>query len=248
MPRFLVAAVLAALVVAAPAQASWTKVVNDRFDSGGVPDHWHLYDGPYGSDPHNCASPSHASVSDGYLHMRMSYEQSGPCGAGWYTAGMMLDKAFGAVDQRVAVKWRIVPDGVSSHRIIPMRFPNDDPWPAGGEQDLCEGGGLDGCSTFLHYGDVAPGEQVWHPYGNLDLTNWHVMGFVVKNNAMSSWIDNWVTPAWLYWGTATTLPDTVKRVVLQQECHPAGCPDTTTGSEDIQIDWITVSNWTPDTG
>lgn len=248
MLRLLVAAALGALALAAPAHATWTKVVDDQFNSGGVPDHWHLYDGPYGSGSHNCASPSHAFVADGYLHMRMSYEDSGPCGPGWYTAGMMIDRAFGAVDQRVVLRWRIVPNGVRSHWIIPMRFPNDDPWPAGGEQDLCEGGGLNGCSTFLHYGDVAPGDQVWHSYDDLDLTQWHAMGFVVRSNAVGSWIDDWVTPAWLYWGNATTVPDTVKRVVLQQECRPTGCPDTNTGSQEIQIDWISISNWTPSTG
>jgi hypothetical protein len=31
-------------------------------------------------------------------------------------------------------------------------------------------------------------------------------------------------------------------VVLQQECRPSGCPAETTGTEDIQIDWITVDN------
>jgi hypothetical protein len=45
---------------------------------------------------------------------------------------------------------------------------------------------------------------------------------------------------WTYKGTSTTLPDTLKRVVLQQECQDSGCPDGTTGTEDIQIDWITV--------
>jgi hypothetical protein len=31
-------------------------------------------------------------------------------------------------------------------------------------------------------------------------------------------------------------------VVLQQECRSSGCPAGTTGTEDIQIDWITVDN------
>jgi hypothetical protein len=39
-----------------------------------------------------------------------------------------------------------------------------------------------------------------------------------------------------------TLPDTVKQVVLQQECEHQGCPSGTAGTEDIQIDWITIDN------
>jgi hypothetical protein len=46
---------------------------------------------------------------------------------------------------------------------------------------------------------------------------------------------------WTFSGDATTLPDTLKHVVLQQECQ-SSCPSGTTGSEDIQIDWITVDN------
>ena len=53
----------------APAAAGWVNVVNDQFSSGGVPAHWHRYDTPYGSAPHNCPAPSHASVSGGSMHM-----------------------------------------------------------------------------------------------------------------------------------------------------------------------------------
>jgi hypothetical protein len=37
------------------------------------------------------------------MHLLMRHETSGRCRAGWYTAGMMLDRAFASVDQRVAV-------------------------------------------------------------------------------------------------------------------------------------------------
>ena len=66
----------------APAAAGWVNVVNDQFSSGGVPAHWRRYDGPYGSAPHNCATPSHVSVSGGSMHLLMRYEASGRCGAG----------------------------------------------------------------------------------------------------------------------------------------------------------------------
>jgi len=215
-------------------------IVNDTFDSGGVPDHWHLYDGPYGSGPRNCASPEHASVSGGVMHMRMSYEPSGDCGPGWYTAGMMIDKSLGGVDQRIDVRWRVVSDGVRSHRVIPMRWPQSGSWPSAGEEDFCEGSGLSGCSTFLHYGATAPGSQVVREM-NADLTAWHTMSFRRRGNLVTAWLDtSEAGPLWSYTGDPVSLPPTFKRTVLQQECRSGGCPSGQTGSEDIQIDWIRI--------
>jgi hypothetical protein len=222
----------------APPSAGWTVVVNDQFNAGGVPSHWGLYDGPYGSGPHNCATPSHVSVSGGSMHMLMAYEASGDCGAGWYTGGMQIDQSFGAIDQRVTVRFRIVRDGVSGHHIIPMRWPDTAPWPAGGEEDYCEGSSLTGCSTYLHYG--SSNSQVSHDY-SFDLTQWHVVRFTRLDHRITAYVDDMSTPIWSYSGSASTLPDTVKRTVLQQECK-SSCPSGTSGSEDIQIDWITIEN------
>jgi hypothetical protein len=215
-------------------------VVNDQFSSGGVPAHWHRYDTPYGSAPHNCATPSHASVSGGSMHLLMRHETSGRCGAGWYTAGMMLDRAFASVDQRVTVRFRVVSGGVSGHHIIPMRFPPGVPWPQGGEEDYCEGDGSSGCFTFLHYGDKAT-TQVWHRHA-FDLSQWHTVRFERRDHVVKAHIDDLGTPVWTYRASSRTLPDTKKQVVLQQECRASGCPPGTAGTEVIQIDWITVDN------
>jgi hypothetical protein len=222
------------------ATEGWVNVVNDQFSSGGVPAHWTRYDGPYGSGPRNCATPSHASVSGGSMHMLMRYEASGRCGAGWYTAGMMLDRAFASVDQRVTVRFRVVSGGVSGHHIIPMRFPPTARWPQGGEEDYCEGSGSSGCHTFLHYGDKAS-TQVLHRHA-FDLSRWHTVRFERRNHVVKAYIDDLRTPVWTYRGLSRTLPDTKKQVVLQQECRSSGCPAGTTGTEDIQIDWITIDN------
>jgi len=222
------------------AAAGWVNVVNDQFDSGGVPAHWRRYDGPYGSAPHNCAAPSHVSVSGGSMHLLMRHEASGRCGAGWYTAGMMLDRAFAGVDQRVTVRFRVVGGGVSGHHIIPMRFPPGAPWPQSGEEDYCEGDGSSGCFTFLHYGDTAS-TQVWHRHA-FDLSRWHTVRFERRDHVVKAYIDDLTTPVWTYSGSSRTLPDTKKQVVLQQECRASGCPPGTAGTEDVQIDWITIDN------
>jgi hypothetical protein len=215
----------------------WTNVVNDRFDSGGVPGHWGLYDGPYGSGPGNCAVPSHATVSGGLLHMLMRYEWSGECGAAWYTAGMQIAEGYQGIDQRVTLRFRVLRAGAASHFIIPMRLASDESsWPAGGEEDYCESDGLSGCDTYLHHGEA--NSQVGAGYG-LDLSHWHVVRFERRDHVVSAFLDDMQSPAWTYRGSSETLPDTLKRTVLQQECQSV-CPAGTSGTEDLQIDWLTI--------
>jgi hypothetical protein len=222
-----------------PPPPAWTTVVNDQFNAGGVPTHWSRYDGPYGSGPHNCAVPSHATVSGGALHMLMKYETGGDCGAGWYSAGMQIAQAYDGIDQRITIRFRVVRSGAASHFIIPMRWPDiDSSWPAAGEEDYCESDSILGCETFLHYG--ASNSQVSHAYG-VNLSQWHVVRFQRRDHVMSAFIDNMSSPVWVYHGSSTTLPNTLKRTVLQQECQ-SSCPGGTTGSEDIQIDWITIDD------
>jgi hypothetical protein len=237
---------------ATPSSGGWVNVVNDQFDSGGVPDHWTLYDSPYHSNAENCPLPSHVTVSGGSLHMLMAYETSGRCGAGWYSAGMQVKSAYGAVHQRVTVRWRVVssdPDRVRSHRIIPMRWVGDPnfAWYQG-EADYCEGSDLTGCSTFLHYRDTS--SVISHSYA-VDLTRWHTMRFETRPGTDASghpaiifrtYIDDLTTPVWTYVGNETTIPSATRRTVLQQECRNSGCPAGTTGTEDIQVDWITIDN------
>ncbi len=221
-----------------PAPATgWVTVVNDQFNAGGLPSHWTAYDGPYGSSP-GCATPSHATVSGGYLHLLLGYESTGSCGAGWYSGGVSLS-GFSSVDQQVTVRFRVVRTGVAGHFIIPMRWPdNDASWPAGGEEDYCETDVTSGCDTYLHYSSSDRQVAASH---TVVLSAWHVIRTERLNDVVRFYVDNMATPAWTYTGTVTTLPDTLKHVVLQQECQ-SSCPGGTTGTEDIQIDWITVAN------
>ena len=213
-------------------------MLNDQFNSGGVPSHWSLYDGPYGSGPGNCATPSHVTVSSGSMHMLMKHETSGDCGAGWYSAGMQVSKAYGGVDQRITVRFRIVRNGASAHHIIPMRWPDTAPWPQGGEEDFCEGDSISGCSTYLHHG--SSNSQVSRDY-SIALSQWHTLRFSRLNHVVKAYIDDMSSPVMSYTGSSTTLPDTLKRTVLQQECQ-SSCPSGTSGTEDIQIDWITIED------
>jgi hypothetical protein len=226
----------------APPATGWVTVVNDQFNSGGVPGHWSLYDGPYGSGAHNCAAPSHVVVSGGLLHMTLSYEATGTgsagCGPGWYSGGLSLS-GFSSVDQRVTVRFRVVRSGAAGHFIIPMRWPQiDASWPAAGEEDYCESSDLTGCDTYLHYS--ANNAQISASHA-VDLSVWHTIRTERRNHVVRVYFDDLTSPVWTYAGTSSTLPDTLKDVLLQQECQ-SSCPSGTSGTEDIQIDWITVAD------
>jgi hypothetical protein len=231
------ATVLATAAVFADGASGWRTVVDDRFSkSGRPPRHWSLYDGPYGSGAHNCARPSHNFVSKGHLHLLMKYERRGDCGAGWYTGGMKLRPRFASIDQRITLRWRVAHRRIQGHRVIPMRWP-DGSWPEAGEEDFCEGSSLRSCFTFLHYS--TENRQIYRRY-RVDLTRWHIWRFTRRNHVLRVFRDRLRDPIWVYRGSSTTLPDTLKRVVLQQECNLNGCPSGTRGREDIRIDWIRV--------
>jgi hypothetical protein len=217
----------------------WELVVYDRFNSGGVPKHWSKYSGRYGSGAENCARRDHAFVKDGRLRMVLRYRSTGDCGPGWYSAGMKLSERFESVDQRISVRFRVKSvGGIRGHRIIPMRWPSSGDGDTGGEEDFCEESRLVGCTTFLHNSDG----QLYHRY-SVDLTEWHTMMFARRNFTVRAFIDG--TRRWVYHGTRSTLPATLKRAVLQQECQSGGCPSGTSGREVILIDWIKV--WNPAT-
>ena len=152
---------------------------------------------------------------------------------------MKLAKRFESVDQKISVRFRVKSvGGITGHRIIPMRWPSSNESSSGGEEDYCEGSPLGSCLTFLHYGD----QQKYHRY-RVDLTRWHTMTFVRRNFNVRAYIDG--VRRWVYHGNRTTLPATLKRPVLQQECQHDGCPSGTGGREVIFITWIKV--WNPST-
>jgi hypothetical protein len=215
----------------------WRTVLSDQFNSGGVPKHWGRYNGPYGDG--SCAHPDHNFVENGSLVLLMAYRSSGACGATFYSGGMQVASSLGAVDQRITVRWRLVQSGgVESHFNIPMRWPDTASWPAGGEENFCEGRGLTGCSTFLHYS--SSNRQISQDHDGLDLSKWNVMRFTRLDNTITAEVNG--KQVWSYRGSSTTLPETVKRTVLQQECASAGCPTNRSGTERIEIDYITVEN------
>jgi len=225
------------LVQTAQAATTWKTVINDTFDSGTLPSHWTSYNGPYGSGAdHNCAAPSHSTVSGGVLHMKMFYESStaGKCGAAWYSAGLTLDRTLSTATTRITTRFRVVSTGgIQAHRIIPMLSPNDGT--GIGEQDMCESTPTTFCSTFLHWTDEIGRFRTKY---FLDLTQWHTMVFTIGGYHMTSTIDGVVTMD--VTGNEFTMPAKLKHVVLQQECDKYGCPTTHSGSEDIQIDSILV--------
>ena len=73
------------------------------------------------------------------------------------------------------------------------------------------------------------------------MSNWHTIRTERRNDRVRVYVDDMTHPVWTYTGSSDTLPETLKHVVLQQECG-SSCPDGTSGTEDIQIDRITVAD------
>ena len=240
-PTMLPTATATATSTPTPPPSGWKTILDDEFTASGIPSHWELYDGHYGSGPaNNCAAPSQDSApGDGYLYLTMSYKTSGTCGAGWYEGGMMISDPFQETAQAITVRWRILPSKdpsiVRSHEIIPMIFPQTASY-ADAEDDLCETGQLTGCQTYLHYGG---GSQLEKDY-TLDLTQWHTMRFTQENGVITATIDGVLL--WSQNVGTSVLPNDVRRAVLQQECPGAACPPASYAgeTEQIQIDWITI--------
>ena len=70
------------------ATTSWVNVIDDEFNTAGyLPSHWSRYNLAY-SDGAGCATPSHVTVSGGYLNLLLRHESSGVCGSRWYGAGL----------------------------------------------------------------------------------------------------------------------------------------------------------------
>jgi hypothetical protein len=241
------------------ATSTWTTVVNDQFDTAGLPAHWALYNSFWSNHKTtNCAAPSQVSVpGDGYLHILMQWKSStcaGTAFTGWYSEGLRLNNSYvpSSNAARVTIRWRVVSNGVISHRVIPMRWPDScstSPMHACGEEDDCESTGTTHCTTFLHYGAASGTDrQISHAY-TVDLTHWHTWTFEQNTSQeMRTWLDG--TLVWTCTArtspacNSTTIPTFNKHVVLDQECASAGqpCPARSSGTEDIEIDWITVEN------
>ena len=119
-----------------------------------------------------------------------------------------------------------------------MRWPDEGPGYLG-EADYCEGSSYSYCRTFLHYGS---GQQIYSPEVQFDQTQWHTLRATQSaGNDVQVFVDDMANPVWTYDGTTTTVPDVVKRTVLQQECR-SSCPTDTADWERIEVDFVTIDN------
>jgi hypothetical protein len=240
-----------ASVVPAP-QAGFSRVFADEFDGTAVDtSKWGPYTGHLTSSS-GCNEPDNLSVSGGVLTMLFAYQPSGVCGANWYHGSMKVDRAYSGNNQSVTVRYRVLnndPSNTRAHRIMPMRWPSSGPdggtSPPGwhGEADYCEGSSLTHCKTFLHYAPSSESPyQVASPEIVFDATQWHtIRATQYAGNDVAVFVDDMATPVWYYDGTTTTVPDVMRRTVLQQEC-PSSCPTDTHDWERIEVDFVTIDN------
>lgn len=229
-----------------PPEDTWTTIVDDQFDTPGLPAHWMTYNfaGIHGT----YYLPSHVIVAgDGKLVLRNSWDASGPVGAGWYQGSIAIQRALRIEpwvhrDQRITTRIRIVSvNGVLSHRNLPLRWPTTGT--TDGEEDLFENdGSLTGWNQFLHWGVSPSVGTLSHAHVPVDMSQWHVLRFQRVGQEFTTWIDGVLTMQY----TATTLqapPTGGRTCVFQQERQATGVPPVDqTGYEDIEIDYVTIEN------
>jgi hypothetical protein len=229
---------------AAATQHGWilSTVYKDNFSGTELNSAWSRYDAPYGSGVENYARPEHFDVNGrGQLVLTMKYRTSGRDGAAWYTGGAMLHEQYGGQYQSIDIRYKVVSRGVVSKRNIPIRWVDDPAYEwYQGETNFNEGSSLKNTTTFLHYG---PDDQVVKNY-RVDLTKWHRWRFVHRpDRRIQVFLDGKLV--WDYQGTAKTVPDAFRRVVLQQEVSASNMPRSTSGSERILVDSIRVRTYLP---
>jgi hypothetical protein len=243
-------------VVTAPVASGWTNVINTDFTSDGVlPAPWKAYDFANSLAGGGYYLPSHVVVSGGIASLVEKYEASGPArnsyytadGGGWYQ-GTIYAAGSGpwvSVDHRTTVRMRIVSNGVTSHRGLPMWWPESGNGGTDGEEDFFESdgvwwppiGGQEQPRSFFHYGGNTQVYWIWNP---IDLSQWHTYRFERLAHKITIWVDDMTTPVWSQQYSSTELPDTLKHPIFQQENPNFLPPSGTTGSEEIQIDWVQV--------
>ena len=241
----------------ASAPDGWTNVIDSDFTAEGVlPAPWKAYNFANSVPSGGYYLDSHVVVSGGTLSLVQKYEPSGPArnayyssdGGGWYQGTIYAhDGPWDSVDHRTTVRMRILStNGISSHRNLPLWWPNSGNAPSDGEEDYFESDGvwwppLNGREeprSFFHYSwNNSFVYWIWNP---IDVSKWHTYRFERKAHKITIWIDDMVNPVWSQQYSSYELPDTIKHPVFQQENPDYRPPSGTTGSDEIQIDSIKI--------
>jgi hypothetical protein len=240
-----------------PTGTGWRNVVSTDFTTDGVlPAPWKAYNFANSQPGGGYYLASHAVVAGGMVSLVQKYESSGPArnpyysstGAGWYQ-GTIYATGGGvdSVDHRTTVRMRIVStNGISSHRNLPLWWPNSENAPIDGEEDFFETdgvwwpatNGVEQPRSFFHYS--ATNRFVYWIWNPIDVSQWHTYRFERRNHKITIWVDNMTTPIWSQQYSSFELPDTIKHPTFQQENPNFLPPPGTTGSEQIQIDSIQI--------
>jgi PKD repeat protein len=225
-----------------PPPPTWTTLASYDFTDGAFPAAFYAYDTRLASGI--CTRSSHATVVNGALELKLSYEASGSgygspsCGAEWYAGTVAARSAYGGSDIAIEFDAQLVPSGVTnvgSHQNWAMGWKasaNPLPWYQT-EQDFCEGRLLNYCQTYLHYQDGSPC-CIDGPGYTYDKTAWHHWRFesLSTTHQVRVYLDG--NLVWDYQGDATTVTTGARIWILQQECASDTssyvCPSGTVGT------------------
>jgi len=205
----------------AAARYGWTKVVaRDDFTGARLHDRWGAYDSA-GNSGEGRRSPDQIKLRDGVLTMTGT-------GDG-VTAGMAWDypRKYG--------RWEIrarFPVGCKCYHPVLLLWPNDDPWPEGGEIDYAEvfDARRSELHFFLHYGrddDQIGGSTA------VDMTRWHAYAVEWTPDHISGYVDG---KRYFHTTQQSAFPPGRMEQTIQLDWFPDGSG----GAATLQVDWAVI--------
>jgi beta-glucanase (GH16 family) len=215
----------------------WKLVFTDGFTAGLRKEKWGVYSGRPGGDPGGWWAPSHATVTNGVLHLTTYRDSS--FGGRWVSAGVSSAPAVRQTYGKYEVRFRA--DSGKGVGIVLLLWPSGGGWPP--EIDFAEDGGerpaRGHITATLHYG--ADDRQIQRTVRG-DFTHWHVVGVEWTPGHLAYTLDDRV------WARVTSVhvPDEPMELDLQAQAGTCGdpfapCPDATTPPRvDLQVDWVAV--------
>jgi hypothetical protein len=211
----------AAKPVTAAARYGWSKVVaRDDFTGTRLHSSWGAYDSA-GNSGEGRRSPDQIKLRDGVLTM------SGT--ADGVTAGMEWDHA------RKYGRWEIrarVPTGCTCYHPVLILWPEDDPWPEGGEVDYAEVFDARRATVhfFLHYG--ADNRQIGDSTA-VDATRWHAYAVERTPDHITGYVDG--EPFFRSTRRSAFPPGR-----MEQTIQLDWFPDGSGGTASLQVDWAAI--------
>lgn len=206
---------------------SWKQVFADDFNGRALnTENWSAYSGQPGGNPDGWWEQSHVIVRDGFLVLR-GYRSGGRFVTGGVSSGKAVTETYG----KYLVRFRIDP-GVGVKYAL-LLWPQNRPWPEGGEIDFAESDTRTDTKAYLHYGKS--NSQVRSGPLRLKTTDWHTLGVEWSPGRLVYTVDGRA------WATVDSGHVPTSRMALDLQSEATVDWGSGTPAEvDAEIDWVRI--------